>query len=31
MSIYTAQRVGGRWGALVGGLAFIVPGLSRCC
>ena len=27
MSIYTAQRVGGRWGALVGGLAFILPGL----
>ena len=27
MSIYTAQRVAGRGGALVGGLAFIVPGL----
>ena len=27
MSIYTAQRVAGRRGALVGGLAFIVPGL----
>ena len=27
MAIYTAQRVAGRRGALVGGLAFIVPGL----
>jgi chromate transporter len=27
MAIYTAQRVGGRRGAIVGGLAFIVPGL----
>jgi chromate transporter len=27
MAIYCAQRVGGRAGALVGGLAFIVPGL----
>src|SRR4051812_29642346 len=28
MAIYTAQRVGGRAGALVGGLAFILPGLA---
>ncbi len=27
MAIYTAQRVAGRRGALVGGLAFILPGL----
>jgi chromate transporter len=27
MAIYTAQRVAGRWGAIVGGLGFIVPGL----
>ena len=27
LSIYTAQRVAGRLGALVGGLAFILPGL----
>jgi chromate transporter len=27
MAIYTAQRVAGRRGAIVGGLAFIVPGL----
>ena len=27
LAIYTAQRVGGRRGAVVGGLAFIVPGL----
>jgi chromate transporter len=27
MAIYTAQRVAGRAGALVGGLAFILPGL----
>src|SRR3954471_19448032 len=28
MASYTAQRVGGRGGALVGGLAFILPGLA---
>ncbi len=27
LAIYTAQRVAGRAGALVGGLAFILPGL----
>jgi chromate transporter len=27
MAIYTAQRVGGRSGAIVGGLGFILPGL----
>ena len=27
MAIYTAQRVAGRAGAMVGGLAFILPGL----
>jgi chromate transporter len=27
MAIYTAQRVAGRWGAIVGGLGFILPGL----
>jgi chromate transporter len=30
LSIYTAQRVAGRWGAIVGGLAFILPGLIVC-
>ena len=30
MSIYCAQRVAGRRGALVGGLAFILPGLLVC-
>lgn len=30
MSIYCAQRVAGRMGALVGGLAFILPGLIVC-
>jgi chromate transporter len=30
MSIYCAQRVAGRAGALVGGLAFILPGLLVC-
>ena len=29
MSIYCAQRVAGRCGAIVGGLAFILPGLAR--
>ena len=29
MSIYCAQRVAGRAGAIVGGLAFILPGLAR--
>ncbi len=27
MAIYTAQRVAGPWGAIVGGLGFILPGL----
>jgi len=27
MAIYTAQRAAGRWGAIIGGLAFILPGL----
>jgi chromate transporter len=27
LAIYCAQRVGGRWGAFAGGLAFILPGL----
>lgn len=30
MSIYCAQRVAGRKGAIVGGLAFILPGLLVC-
>jgi chromate transporter len=30
MSIYCAQRVAGRPGAIVGGLAFILPGLLVC-
>jgi chromate transporter len=30
MSIYCAQRVAGRSGALIGGLAFILPGLLVC-
>jgi len=30
LSIYCAQRVAGRRGALVGGLAFILPGLLVC-
>ena len=30
LSIYCAQRVAGRRGALVGGLAFILPGLLAC-
>jgi chromate transporter len=29
LAIYCAQRVGGVPGAVVGGLAFIVPGLVR--
>ncbi|HEX6026613.1 MAG TPA: chromate transporter [Solirubrobacter sp.] len=27
MAVYTAQRVAGPWGAIVGGLGFILPGL----
>src|SRR5688500_4787136 len=30
LSIFCAQRVAGRRGALVGGLAFILPGLLVC-